>query len=334
MGFLKTVKSVFGDKQEDGNDKCNERVPDTKTDGKVDEEALKDMAEGKAAKADNAAEAGNDVKANASKAETSKAETEGHVATTMLINKSVMLGEGEIDLDGIVRGKFQTGEDVWIVAPGFVVGGKISGLETLKSISVHEIENAPAHVFVKSTGIKGRVDHAVLTNIPPQEKADVNVAVENPLLTGLMCEFAELNKSQEYVNLLFFAAVHSNYIIPVTFSKELKRGEDGKVTIPEGTQINFQVLKTDNGPVVGIYTDYRALSAALKTTDHEGRKPDTWVMRFQDAVGINQQVKGLGIAINPFGPQPPLNLSNDHIQSIITSDGYRQEFGDKQSPLQ
>ena len=264
------------------------------------------------------------------------AESNDSIATTMLINKSVLLKNGEVDIDGVVRGRLSVGDKVWIIAPGLCVGAIIAAMENRGNISVKHIENGPAHITLKSDEIKGRVDHAVLTNIVPPSDANPPKSLENPFLTGLMWELPELANSQEYTNLLFFAVAHSSFLIPVTFSKAPVADENGKMSLPPDTQINFQLLSSEQGPAVGVYTDERALALAPKQSVEEGKTPNTWMMPFQDAIALNEQVKGLGIVVNAFGPQPALNLTNNHIQGIVGSEGYKHEFGDGkyQSPLQ
>lgn len=246
---------------------------------------------------------------------------------TFMVEDVFSIKEQGIIVVGFVKGRVSVGDAYYLYHPSEPIGvGMIEGMESAPRQMCSTAENQ--HVAIKIGNMKKEnvPCFTVLSSIRPQTLIDVNKAVENPQLLGLMSGYDRFCENVGYMNILIYQIVHAKFLLAMYVDKELDQNDNGIVTFNENTTIGFPtVTSNDNKSAVPVFTDWTAL-AKWTNVFSEQHLPKTAINSFQDVVCISSNGND-GIVINPFGKNP-IFLSNDMITKIVNAEGYRKEFGE------
>lgn len=236
-----------------------------------------------------------------------------------------LTGQG-IVVVGFVVGKITTGDAYYMYHPSKTITvGMIEGIENGPGHLCTTAENQNVAIKMGNMNKEDIPVFTVLSSIRPQTQTDVNKAVENPDLLGLMTGYGRFSSNIDYLNILIYRIAHAKFLMAMYLDNEPIQNDDGTVTLNEGTTIGFPSLTSnDNTSAMPIFTDWNELGKWTTVFD-EQHPPKTAINSFQDAVRICADNND-GVVINPFG-KTPIFLSNSMITKIMNSDGYKREFG-------
>ena len=231
--------------------------------------------------------------------------------------------EGSILLVGDVYGTVKK-EDVTVLFKD----GKVSHLKVAKLIDstgndCESVTDAYAKIGFENIDKGDDFKYALITNIDFQIESDVNKDVENPYILGLLYEYDNNYKDEDFINLFFREMVMSHYLLPVRMSEDFKGS--GSTVLKKDTKIDIYGIELQGGiNALPVFTDW----TALKNWSDKGPanwKMETIIESFPDIVGF---LKGEGgFIINPYGPQS-FYMNSESISSIVNSPGYQSQFGD------
>ena len=240
---------------------------------------------------------------------------------TMLVKGSK--DEGSILLVGDVYGTVKK-EDVTVLFKD----GKVSHLKIAKLIDstgndCESVTDAYAKIGFENIDKGDDFKYALITNIDFQIESDVNKAVENPYILGLLYEYDNNYNDEDFINLFFREMVMSHYLLPVRMSEDFKGS--GSTVLKKDIKIDIYGIELQGGiNALPVFTDW----TALKNWSDKGPanwKMETIIESFPDIVGF---LKGEGgFIINPYGPQS-FYMNSESISSIVNSPGYQSQFGD------
>jgi len=231
--------------------------------------------------------------------------------------------EGSILLVGDVYGTVKK-EDVTVLFKD----GKVSHLKVAKLIDstgndCESVTDAYAKIGFENIDKGDDFKYALITNIDFQIESDVNKAVENPYILGLLYEYDNNCNDEDFINLFFREMVMSHYLLPVRMSEDFKGS--GSTVLKKDTKIDIYGIELQGGiNALPVFTDW----TALKNWSDKGAtnwKMETIIESFPDIVGF---LKGEGgFIINPYGPQS-FYMNSENINNIVNSSGYQSQFGD------
>lgn len=231
--------------------------------------------------------------------------------------------EGSILLVGDVYGTVKK-EDVTVLFKD----GKVSHLKVAKLIDstgndCESVTDAYAKIGFENIDKGEDFKYALITNIDFQIESDVNKAVENPYILGLLYEYDNNCNDEDFINLFFREMVSAHYLLPVRMSEDFKGS--GSTVLKKDTKIDIYGIELQGGiNALPVFTDW----VALKKWSDKGPanwKMETIIESFPDIVGF---LKGEGgFIINPYGPQS-FYMNSESISSIVNSPGYQSQFGD------
>lgn len=240
---------------------------------------------------------------------------------TMLVKGSK--DEGSILLEGDVYGTVKK-EDVTVLFKD----GKVSHLKIARLIDsagndCESVTDAYAKIGFESIDKGDDFKYALITNIDFQIESDVNKAVENPYIFGLLYEYDNYYKDEDFVNLFFREMVSAHYLLPIHMSGDFKGS--GETVLKKDTKINIYGINLEGGvTALPVFTDW----TALKNWADKGPanwKQETIIVRFPDILGCLKNEGGF--IINPYGPQS-FYMNSENINNIVNSSGYQSQFGD------
>lgn len=240
---------------------------------------------------------------------------------TMLVKGSK--DEGSILFEGDVYGTVKK-ENVTVLFKD----GKVSHLKVAKLIDstgndCESVTDAYAKIGFENIDKGDDFKYALITNIDFQIESDVNKAVENPYILGLLYEYDNNCNDEDFINLFFREMVMSHYLLPVRMSEDFKGS--GSTVLKKDTKIDIYGIELQGGiNALPVFTDW----TALKNWSDKGPanwKMETIIESFPDIVGF---LKGEGgFIINPYGPQS-FYMNSENINNIVNSSGYQSQFGD------
>lgn len=231
--------------------------------------------------------------------------------------------EGSILLEGDVYGTVKK-EDVTVLFKD----GKVSHLKIARLIDsagndCESVTDAYANIGFESIDKGDDFKYALITNIDFQIESDVNKAVENPYILGLLYEYDNYYKDEDFVNLFFREMVSAHYLLPIHMSGDFKGS--GETVLKKDTKINIYGINLEGGvTALPVFTDW----TALKNWADKGPanwKQETIIVRFPDILGCLKNEGGF--IINPYGPQS-FYMNSENINNIVNSSGYQSQFGD------
>ena len=231
--------------------------------------------------------------------------------------------EGSVLLEGDVYGTVKK-EDVTVLFKD----GKVSHLKIARLIDsagndCESVTDAYANIGFESIDKGDDFKYALITNIDFQIESDVNKAVENPYILGLLYEYDNYYKDEDFVNLFFREMVSAHYLLPIHMSGDFKGS--GETVLKKDTKINIYGINLEGGVnALPVFTDW----TALKNWADKGPanwKQETIIVRFPDILGCLKNDGGF--IINPYGPQS-FYMNSENINNIVNSSGYQSQFGD------
>ena len=231
--------------------------------------------------------------------------------------------EGSILLVGDVYGTVKK-EDVTILFKD----GKVSHLKVAKLIDstgndCESVTDTYAKIGFENIDKGDDFKCALITNIDFQIESDVNKAVENPYILGLLYEYDNYYKDEDFVNLFFREMVSAHYLLPIHMSGDFTG--NGETVLKKDTKINIYGIKLEGGvDALPVFTDW----SALKNWADKGPanwKQETIIVRFPDILGCLKNDGGF--IINPYGPKS-FYMNSENINSIVNSPGYQSQFGE------
>ena len=240
---------------------------------------------------------------------------------TMLVKGSK--DEGSILLEGDVYGTVKKENVTVLFKDGKVSHLKIARLIDSAGNDCESVTDAYANIGFESIDKGDDFKYALITNIDFQIESDVNKAVENPYILGLLYEYDNNYNDEDFINLFFREMVMSHYLLPVRMSEDFKGS--GSTVLKKDTKIDIYGIELQGGiNALPVFTDW----VALKKWSDMGVanwKMETIIESFPDIVGF---LKGEGgFIINPYGPQS-FYMNSENINNIVNSSGYQSQFGD------
>ena len=223
--------------------------------------------------------------------------------------------EGSVLLEGDVYGTVKK-EDVTVLFKD----GKVSHLKIARLIDsagndCESVTDAYANIGFESIDKGDDFKYALITNIDFQIECDVNKAVENPYILGLLYEYDNYYKDEDFVNLFFREMVSAHYLLPIHMSGDFKGS--GETVLKKDTKINIYGINLEGGvTALPVFTDW----IALKNWADKGPanwKQETIIVRFPDILGCLKNDGGF--IINPYGPQS-FYMNSENINNIVNPD--------------
>ena len=240
---------------------------------------------------------------------------------TMLVKGSK--DEGSILFEGDVYGTVKKEDVTVLFKDGKVLHLKVAKLIDSTGNDCESVTDAYAKIGFENIDKGDDFKYALITNIDFQIESDVNKAVENPYILGLLYEYDNNYNDEDFINLFFREMVMSHYLLPVRMSEDFKGS--GSTVLKKDTKIDIYGIELQGGiNALPVFTDW----TALKNWSDKGAtnwKMETIIESFPDIVGF---LKGEGgFIINPYGPQS-FYMNSESISSIVNSPGYQSQFGD------
>lgn len=169
----------------------------------------------------------------------------------------------------------------------------------------------------------------VVTNIKPWVNHDVNQAVENPYLLGML-HGEKFRNDDMYFGKFVYALAHAFFLTPVSMSRNPKSNGDGTAVFEKETQISFPMLSNNNYPgksTLPVFTDWIELGKWADAPKDADGKVQTMILRFPDIVHLAADPGVNGCVLNAFG-ELSLFIPTSLIDHITSLEGYRKENGD------
>ena len=230
---------------------------------------------------------------------------------------------GSIVLEGYVHGTVSKEEVTVLFKSGKVSHLKIAKITDGAGNDLEVIKDSHANIWFEHIDESDDFKYALLTNIEFQIESDVNKAVENPYILGLLYEYDNYYKDEDFVNLFFREMVSAHYLLPIHMSGDFKGS--GETVLKKDTKINIYGINLEGGvTALPVFTDW----IALKNWADKGPanwKMETIIVRFPDILGCLKNDGGF--IINPYGPQS-FYMNSENINNIVNSSGYQSQFGD------
>ena len=231
--------------------------------------------------------------------------------------------EGSILLVGDVYGTVKKEDVTVLFKDGKVLHLKVAKLIDSTGNDCESVTDAYAKIGFENIDKGDDFKYTLITNIDFQIESDVNKAVENPYILGLLYEYDNNCNDEDFINLFFREMVMSHYLLPVRMSEDFKGS--GSTVLKKDTKIDIYGIELQGGiNALPVFTDW----TALKNWSDKGPanwKMETIIESFPDIVGF---LKGEGgFIINPYGPQS-FYMNSESISSIVNSPGYQSQFGD------
>lgn len=235
---------------------------------------------------------------------------------------------GGVIVRGFANGRIKTGDWFYIYHPALPHAVlKADFIELAPGELSYYAENQQASIGLQNITKESLPIFTVFSNIESKPEVDINKPIENPNLLGILSQHQKFKDNPDYLNLLIYLVVHSNYLMAVYFSEEPEVGEDGKAVLKSKTTIGFPCISLDEKvSAVPAFTDWVALTN-WKNVFNEEHPPKTIIHNFSEVAAISLN-GNQGIAINPFGTSP-IFFSNDMIKKVMSLEAYQREFGPK-----
>lgn len=233
---------------------------------------------------------------------------------------------------GTVHGTVHINDEVYVIDyTGKTLLTRIRQLESMSgSGTEHPDSCTDAQVAITLAIAPSEIDKfCVVTNIKPWVSRDVNQAVENPYLLGIL--YGEKFRDDDlYFSRLVFALAHAFFITPISMSKTPVNNGDGTATFKAETQISFSLLSNPSFPgqnTLAVFTDWIELGKWQNAPKDENGKVQTMILRFPDVVHLVADPGINGCVVNAFG-KSSLFIPTSLIDNITSLEGYRRENGE------
>lgn len=233
---------------------------------------------------------------------------------------------------GTVHGTVHVHDEVYVIDyTGKTLLTQVKQLETMNDNGTEHPDSCTDAPIALVLGISpSETDKfCVVTNIKPWIKQDVNQAVENPYLLGML--YGERFRDDNlYFSKFVYALAHAHYLTAISMSKPPVDKGNGTSVIEAQTQINFHMLSNNNYPgkhTLAVFTDWIELNKWTDAPRDEKGEIQTMILRFQDIVSLAVDPSVNGCVINAFS-ELNLFVPVSLIDRITSLEGYRKEHGD------
>lgn len=233
---------------------------------------------------------------------------------------------------GTVHGTVHVNDEVYVIDyTGKTLLTRIRQLESMNGNGTEHPDSCTDAQVAITLGIApSEIDRfCVVTNIRPWISHDVNQAVENPYLLGMI--YGEKFREDDlYFSRLVYALSHAFFLTPVSMSKRPVSNGDGTATFEEETQISFSLLANPafhGQNTLAVFTDWIELGKWQNAPKDGNGKVQTMILRFPDVVHLVVDPGINGCVVNAFG-NSCLFIPTSLIDQITSLDGYRKENGD------
>ncbi|MCR4775096.1 MAG: SseB family protein [Saccharofermentans sp.] len=233
---------------------------------------------------------------------------------------------------GTVHGTVRVHDEVYIIDhTGKTLLTQIKQLESMSEKGTEHPDSCTDAPIALLLGVSpSEIDKfCVVTSIKPWVNKDVNQAVENPYLLGML--YGERFRNDDlYFGKFVYALAHSFFLSPVSMSKKPESNGDGTATFTSQTQLSFSTLSNDRYPgktTLAVFTDWLELGKWKDAPKDENGKVQTIILRFPDIVALAADPGINGCVINAFG-ELSLFVPTELIDHITGLEGYRKEYGD------
>lgn len=233
---------------------------------------------------------------------------------------------------GTVHGTVHINDEVYVIDhAGKTLLTHIKQLESMSEKGTEHPDSCTDAPIALLLGVSSsEIDKfCVVTNIKPWVTEDVNLAVENPYLLGML--YGEKFRDDNlYFSKFVYALAHAHYLTAITMSKPPVDKGNGTSVIEAQTQINFHMLSNNNYPgkhTLAVFTDWVELNKWKDVPRDEKGEIQTMILRFQDIVSLAVDPSVNGCVINAFS-ELNLFVPTAMIDQITGLEGYRKEHGD------
>ncbi len=250
-----------------------------------------------------------------------------------------MLDGNGVVVTGNVHGTATADSKVYIINIGNKITEanlvQVEGKDAEGNLVNGKVTDSKAQLQLSSQSTIVIQKFTVITSVRPQTQIDVGEAAENPYCSALMYEIAPNNQDRDFFGCLTYALCHSHFISPMRFSEEPVVGEDGKAVFEKDTQMGFYMFKAPEGLergekedfVLPVFTDWSELHK-FKEVAESKTQVRTMIMTFQNILSIINNPQCAGFVVNPFSKNT-VTVNRKLINTIISSSGYQNEFGEK-----
>lgn len=266
--------------------------------------------------------------------------------SVLVENVTTMLdGEGSVII-GSLAGKIKKDATVFIYQPGIKpVTAKILAMEAKvdnRTIIVDEAEDTTVSLQLELPADANIKKFAVLTNLGPQDDANIKTFIENAALAGIINGMSSYGKDNGYHATLAYWVSHSHFITPIKLDTEPQINEKGLAQIEKDTKISFYMLKSavkltgtpegKDSMVLPLFTDWQSLRR-WEGLAKDGKKVHTQILSFQQLYAMLKRGDVYaGIAINPFN-KVPCTLPIPYLDTITNTPGYKHEFEENKGEI-
>ena len=233
---------------------------------------------------------------------------------------------------GTVHGTVHVHDEVYIIDhTGKTLLTRIRQLESMSEKGSEHPDQCTDSPIALILGVPpSEIDKfCVVTSIKPWVKQDVNQAVENPYLLGML-HGERFRDDNLYFSKFVYAAAHSFFLAPVSMTKEPVDNGDGTATFEAKSQIRFPTLSNKGFPgktTLAVFTDWIELGKWPDAPKDDNGKIQTMILRFPDIVHLVAVPDMNGFVINAFS-DTCLFVPASLIDQITSLEGYRKENGD------
>ena len=233
-------------------------------------------------------------------------------------------GNGSI-VSGTLFGKVLKGDKVYVYMAGVpAVECEVQAVEAKledRTSIVDEAEDTNVSLQLTLPDEVQLKKYSVITNVPPQDKVNPKVSVENPALAGIINGMTTYGKDNGFHATAAYHVSHGHFLTPIKMDAEPEVNENGVAVIKKDTRIGFYMLKSQiklagtpedkDSMVLPLFTDWTSLRR-WEGLDALLKRGDAYA----------------GIAINPFNPVP-CTLPIPYLDTITGTPGYQAEFAPK-----
>ena len=241
--------------------------------------------------------------------------------------------EADGQLQGLLRGRAKTGDEVNILFPD--AGDCRAKIARLFSGRGEVSEAESTEVTMVLEGLDGKavgplVKYTVVTDVNPAASMRKVIRAENPRLNAMLYGLADHHEDDFFMSTFIYDMCHAAFIVPSP-SSGLTSAHD-IVDVPDSALQSFLTVSSDASKdmrAVAVFTDWNKLRSYPPAVRKEGMR--CTLMRFCDIIRHLKE-KDTGFIINP-GCGNSFYVSRTMIDSIVALEGYQEEFGSQYSAV-
>ncbi len=226
--------------------------------------------------------------------------SEFHMYTMVIQDIFTIKTEGCIVVGMVDGDTMHVGDQIYIISQGAkMTATRIEGMENPSQGKMQTA--APGdNVGILLAGVEaGQIKKGdVISNVMAQQQVDVNKAVVNPRLKGLLAEMKR-NRTEYIINQVFEEiAMQAHFLSVVSFSEGPVSDGKGTATFQKGSTMSLHMLTTqDDKHFYPVFTDWSEIHKWQNCPSQ-----NTIVFSFENYAEMIQSDPNIsGIVIDPFG---------------------------------